>query len=85
VIGGNCDIISFLLEKGSQMLCKDGQGNTPLHVACLKNDMLAIRIFINQKESKRLLRMQDKKGRTANHLCSGKYQKLAVEGVHSLT
>ncbi len=85
ITGGNSEVVSFLLDRGAFVCCRDETLSSPLHVACKIGHVSSIRMLLNCSEVRKLLRMKDKHGRTANHVCSYKSHKALVEGMQQLT
>ncbi|CAH8620638.1 unnamed protein product [Dicrocoelium dendriticum] len=72
VASGNAEMVKICLEKGAHVLAKQSDENTPVHYACIKDDLECVQLMFNARpESKaRVLRMPNKNGYTPLHLAA---------------
>ncbi len=80
VIGGNSEIVAFLVKRGANILSRDTNGSMPIHLACAANNVSAVRFLLGAKTSKKSLLAKDGKGNTARQLCPSKFLRTIIEG-----
>jgi hypothetical protein len=79
VIGGQTEVIQFLLDMGANERLVDSAGNTPLHVAVMHNDLECMAPLMISATSAKVLVTPNKKGKTPYDLATSNTAKLSVE------
>ena len=79
VIGGQTEVIRFLLDMGANERLTDSAGNTPLHVAAMNNDIECMAPLMVSSASAKVLVTPNKKGKIPYDLATSNTAKLSVE------
>ncbi|CAH8579344.1 unnamed protein product [Heterobilharzia americana] len=72
VTSGNSDMVKFCLEKNASILAKQNDDSTPIHYACMKDDLECVQLMFDADPSIKsiVLQMPDKNGYTPLHLAA---------------
>jgi hypothetical protein len=79
VMGGQVEAIKFLLEMGADARQVDLDGNSPLHLAVIQDDIECMSPFYSCDGSVKILQAVNKKGCTAYDLAKSNSTRLSVE------
>ena len=79
VIGGEREVIRFLLDMGANERLTDSTGNTPLHTAVINNDIECMAPLMESETSAKVLITPNKKGKIPYDLALLNTTKLSVE------
>ncbi|CAH8531970.1 unnamed protein product [Schistosoma turkestanicum] len=72
VTSGNSDMVKFCLEHNAFILAKQNDDSTPIHYACMKDDLECVQLMFNANPNIKsiVLQMSDKNGYTPLHLAA---------------
>ncbi|KAA3680817.1 transient receptor potential cation channel subfamily A member 1 [Paragonimus westermani] len=72
VTSGSTEMVKICLDRNAKVLAKQNDENTPVHYACIKDDLECVQLLFNAKPELRstVLRMPNKNGYTPLHLAA---------------
>ncbi|KAF7261838.1 hypothetical protein EG68_00883 [Paragonimus skrjabini miyazakii] len=72
VTSGSTEMVKICLNRNAKILAKQNDENTPVHYACIKDDLECVQLLFNAKPELRstVLRMPNKNGYTPLHLAA---------------
>ena len=82
VLSSHPQVITTLIRNGANQILRDGAGNTPLHLACIHNDIECIRALLadpNEAMVRRALGSENGSRLKPHQVCVGVYCQRAVE------
>ena len=80
VAGGHVKIVEYLISKGANQLLRNNSGQVPLHIACLKGDVILIKTLCRGANAKKASLALDNTGHKPHEICTKHYAKAIYEG-----